>query len=173
MNMREYQDEVRRVSKRPIDAYPEIVQRAYFRLYAEPCEDLLRIFDVLIWGQGIAGEAGEVCDLIKKVHGHGTPFDGEKLKKELGDVLWYVAALADAHGFTLADVAEANAAKLRARHPNGFTVATANAKADETPARYVASQVAGYDANGSPVTDGPCPDCVEDVCSRHYMEHIK
>lgn len=38
---------------------------------------------------GIAGETGEVCDLVKKHIGHGHPLDKSKLVKELGDLLWY------------------------------------------------------------------------------------
>ena len=47
---------------------------------------------------GLAGESGEVCDLLKKHWGHRQPLDREKLKKELGDVLWYVGAIADQFG---------------------------------------------------------------------------
>jgi NTP pyrophosphatase (non-canonical NTP hydrolase) len=39
-------------------------------------------------GLGIAGEAGEVADLIKKEIGHGHPVDRQKILGELGDVLW-------------------------------------------------------------------------------------
>lgn len=50
-------------------------------------------FDLQILQLGLVGEAGEVADLIKKVEGHGHPANREKLIKELGDVLWYVAVL--------------------------------------------------------------------------------
>ena len=71
-------------------------------------------------GLGLTGEAGEVAELVKKAHGHGLPIDREKLKKELGDVQWYLARLADIHSITLEELAEANIAKLRARYPEGF-----------------------------------------------------
>lgn len=82
-------------------------------------EDDARLLPV--FGLGVAGEAGEVADLIKKHVGHGHPLDVSKLKYELGDVLWYVAALADICGLTLDDVAAANIEKLRARYPDGFS----------------------------------------------------
>lgn len=69
---------------------------------------------------GLAGEAGEVVELIKKARFHGVPYDTDQVKKELGDILWYVNQMAYAHGLTLAEVAQANADKLRARYPNGF-----------------------------------------------------
>lgn len=72
-------------------------------------------------GLGIAGEAGEVADLIKKHLHHGHPLDREKLIKELGDVLWYVAAVAKDIGVDLSEVAEANVMKLRKRYPDGFS----------------------------------------------------
>lgn len=70
---------------------------------------------------GLAGEAGEAADLAKKHLFHGHPLDRDKLRSELGDVLWYVATLADAVGLELGDIAEANIAKLRARYPEGFS----------------------------------------------------
>jgi len=50
--------------------------------------------EISAYALGLAGEAGEVVDLLKKSWGHGHPLDVEKLKKELGDALWYVVALA-------------------------------------------------------------------------------
>lgn len=69
---------------------------------------------------GLAGEAGEVGDLLKKHLFHGHPFDATKIAKELGDVLWYIAVMAHEIGVDLEVVAEMNVAKLRARYPEGF-----------------------------------------------------
>lgn len=69
---------------------------------------------------GIAGEAGEVVDYIKKVMFHNFDLDPDKLMEELGDVLAYVAMTATAYGMTLEDVAAANVKKLTKRYPNGF-----------------------------------------------------
>lgn len=84
-----------------------------------------------IAGMGIAGEAGEVCDLLKKHVHHERPLDVEALKKELGDVLWYVALACHLGGFTLDEVMRVGIAKLRARFPDGWSPAAAAAKADE------------------------------------------
>jgi NTP pyrophosphatase (non-canonical NTP hydrolase) len=70
---------------------------------------------------GLAGETGEVCDIIKKHLRWDKPIDMLDLKKELGDVLWYLAELADHFGFTLDDVAETNIKKLAARHGGAFS----------------------------------------------------
>lgn len=84
-------------------------------------------------GLGIAGEAGEVADMIKKeiYHGHGPNPDPSKMPKELGDVLWYVADLATSYGYTLEEVARMNVAKLQARYPAGFTTADSLARRDD------------------------------------------
>lgn len=74
-----------------------------------------------VYALGLAGEAGEVVDLLKKVWGHNKPLDKAHLCQELGDVLWYVTALADQFGMSLDDVADANIAKLTKRYPNGWS----------------------------------------------------
>jgi NTP pyrophosphatase (non-canonical NTP hydrolase) len=70
---------------------------------------------------GLAGESGEVADLVKKYLYPSKPGDGndtrERLIDELGDVLWYVAVLAIALNIDLEDIAVQNIAKLAARHP--------------------------------------------------------
>ncbi|MFZ2390757.1 MAG: nucleoside triphosphate pyrophosphohydrolase family protein [Minisyncoccales bacterium] len=68
---------------------------------------------------GLAGEAGEVAEKIKKVIRDGNGIVSEEKKeeitKELGDVLWYVANLAKELGVTLEDVAQKNLLKLQSR----------------------------------------------------------
>ena len=72
---------------------------------------------------GIAGEAGEVCEKIKKImrdqKGHFTEDNVEEISKELGDVLWYVAMLAVEFNIALSSVAEDNLAKLQDRMNRG------------------------------------------------------
>lgn len=69
---------------------------------------------------GLAGEAGEVADLIKKSLYPSKPGDGQdtetRLADELGDVLWYLAILAQGLGVSLNEIAEQNIHKLAARH---------------------------------------------------------
>lgn len=85
------------------------------------------------YGLGIAGEAGEVADIVKKVLFHDEPINAlppqatlmlsprrDDLRKELGDVLWYVAAVASDFGFSLDEIARANIDKLAERYPHGF-----------------------------------------------------
>lgn len=118
---------------------------------------------------GLGGEAGEVQDLIKKHIGHSHDLDREKIEKEIGDVLWYVAALAGMLGLSLGDVAAANLEKLRKRYPEGFDPARSRARTKpigpfgiepvaglNAIARFN-SLVAPFDANGSPVAPESIP----------------
>lgn len=70
---------------------------------------------------GLAGEAGEFANKIKKWAWHGSTLTPDAVADELGDVLWYVADLASAYGLTLDDVATGNVEKLWQRFPDGFT----------------------------------------------------
>ena len=62
---------------------------------------------------GLCGEAGEVAEKVKKNIRDGKSLDGVVL--ELGDVLWYISALADDLGVTLEEVAKTNIEKLQSR----------------------------------------------------------
>ena len=70
---------------------------------------------------GLAEEAGEVLGLVRKHLMQQKPLDRDALLLELGDVLWCLAAVASDHDLDLEQVALANVAKLRARHPGGFS----------------------------------------------------
>jgi NTP pyrophosphatase (non-canonical NTP hydrolase) len=69
---------------------------------------------------GLAGETGELVDVIKKDLFHGVTMTQVKFIDEAGDVLWYLAAMCKAAGVTLEQVAAANVRKLQARYPDGF-----------------------------------------------------
>lgn len=61
---------------------------------------------------GLTGEAGEVADKVKKIYRDGTDIDQKAIGKELGDVLWYITAMANELGLSLQDIMQANYEKL-------------------------------------------------------------
>ncbi len=70
---------------------------------------------------GLSGESGEICELFKHVFLGTDELDKDKLLKELGDIMWYIAEMCDAYGFTMQDVADRNLEKLSARHGSEFS----------------------------------------------------
>ena len=72
---------------------------------------------------GLAGEAGEIANEVKKIlrddNGQLTIDRRTKLIKELGDCLWYCAAVAEELNIDLGNVAAQNIAKLTRRQENG------------------------------------------------------
>jgi len=69
---------------------------------------------------GLAGEAGEVAEKHKKLMRDGYRKElPTEIKKELGDVLWYIAMCAREWGFDLQEIADANLAKLADRRERG------------------------------------------------------
>lgn len=80
---------------------------------------------------GLCEEAGEAATPVKRCIYYGQRLDEDMLRKELGDVLWYACALADAAGFLMSDVLQANIEKLAKRYPDlGWTAEDAAARRD-------------------------------------------
>jgi NTP pyrophosphatase (non-canonical NTP hydrolase) len=75
-------------------------------------------FTLGFFALGLTGEAGEVAEKIKK-HYRDDAFLGSTLLFELGDVLWYLTAIAGQLGCTLDDIIEYNVAKLESRYDRG------------------------------------------------------
>lgn len=81
-------------------------------------------YSILYPAFGLASEAGEVAGkLSKRLRDFNGDFEDpsfrQAMKKELGDVLWNLAALAHGFGFTLEDVADTNLEKLASRMARG------------------------------------------------------
>lgn len=81
---------------------------------------------------GLSTEVGEIGDIIKKHVVSGKAIDHHGIHEELGDLLWYVALLANVVGIDLADVMAANDLKLKRRYPSGqFSAQDSLAKRDK------------------------------------------
>ncbi len=111
MNIVDYQDYVEKL------ASPQSVETEKDRL--------------LTSALGLAGEAGECADLVKKHIYHGKEFKREDFIKELSDVMWYMAFACNTLGITIQDVIDVNVEKLNSRYKDGkFTLEEFKAKED-------------------------------------------
>lgn len=72
-------------------------------------------------GIGLATEAGEFLDALKKHVFYGKELDTVNLSEEMGDIFWYCAIIADQLGINFDDVMQTNIDKLKARYGDKFT----------------------------------------------------
>ena len=71
---------------------------------------------------GLAAESGEFTEVVKKIILQGKPYNEENvfhMKRELGDVCWYIAQACMALDTTFDEIIEMNVEKLKARYPGG------------------------------------------------------
>ena len=71
---------------------------------------------------GINAEGGEFAEIVKKAFFQGKPMDEDAqyhMKRELGDIMWYIAQACIALGITMDDVIETNIEKVESRYPGG------------------------------------------------------
>lgn len=96
--------------------------KEYQKLAMKTLNPSLTKKDMLVNGvMGLNGESGEVIDIVKKHMFQGHELDKDKIKKELGDVMWYVAEVCEALDLSLDEVMEGNIEKLAKRFKDGFT----------------------------------------------------
>jgi len=93
--------------------------------YQELCKKTAQKFEnkekeILTWGLGIVGEAGDVAGCIKKTFSHNNN-QKEGIKENIGDTLWYIAMICNYFGWDFEEILEENIEKLRKRYPEGFT----------------------------------------------------
>lgn len=97
--------------------YQTLTSRTNPRAKTDPIPNMLNL------ALGIAGESGEVVELIKKWAFHDHDLNPEEVTKEIGDLLWYVSELCNALEIPLGLVFEKNIDKLMKRYPEGFFTA--------------------------------------------------
>lgn len=61
---------------------------------------------------------------------HEKELDTEHVKKEIGDICWYIAMMCESFGFSMDEILQMNIDKLKARYPEGFDTVRANNRKD-------------------------------------------
>jgi len=94
--------------------YQEICKTTAKKDYDSPTEE------ILTWGLGITGEAGDVASCIKKTFAHKND-QKTGIRENIGDTLWYAAMICNFFNWDMDEVLGENVKKLAARFPQGFT----------------------------------------------------
>jgi NTP pyrophosphatase (non-canonical NTP hydrolase) len=112
-----YQEFVNEVTSNPSKNYYDFGQRlAVLNDQGFPTERLLTA------AVGMCAEAGEFTEVVKKIVFQGKPVNEDNLfhlKRELGDIMWYVMQACMGLGVSLDEVVEMNVEKLLSRYPEG------------------------------------------------------
>jgi NTP pyrophosphatase (non-canonical NTP hydrolase) len=114
--MESYEDMVRRLNKPAREIWEKL----------QPVD-----VDLIHAAMGLAGEAGEVLDLIKKVTINGHLLDVEKLVKELGDIEFYMERMRQILDISREIILNVNQTKLTNRYPAGYSDEASIRRADD------------------------------------------
>lgn len=144
MNLNEYQKEIKKIllnahyqwlekkssSSNILDHYSEelskyLNKKITINEYQKRVQDtwITNEFDLERFILGICGESGEIAELFKKIYrgdyDNQTELIKEKLEKEIGDVIYYLAQLCNYHDLVLEDILQKNIDKLAKRKEEG------------------------------------------------------
>ena len=113
-----YLDFVTGVTSLPSTDLPALLSRIT-ELDVEGDADIPRLLTAAL---GLTAEAGEFTEIVKKIILQGKPYNNENvfhMKRELGDICWYIAQACMALDTTFDEIIEMNVNKLEARYPGG------------------------------------------------------
>ncbi len=117
-------DKVTAVEK--IQEILEKVDSGSLKEYQEACEMTARKDfetpkeEIMTWGLGVTGEAGDVASCIKKTFMHDND-QKEGIKENIGDVMWYIAMICNFFDWDMQKILDGNVEKLKKRYPEGFS----------------------------------------------------
>ena len=113
-----YLDFVAGVTSDPSSDLPALLQRITELDVEHDCH----VPRLLTAALGLAAESGEFTEVVKKIILQGKPYNEENIfhmKRELGDICWYLAQACMALDTTFDEIIEMNVEKLEARYPGG------------------------------------------------------
>lgn len=83
--------------------------------------------EILCWGCGISGEAGDIASCIKKTFIHKND-QTRGIRENIGDTMWYIVTICNFFNWNLNEILKENIEKLKKRYPKGFTYKDAKRK---------------------------------------------
>ena len=113
-----YLDFVAEVTSPASSNYADLLRRINL-LEIEDDADVPRLLTAAL---GLTAEAGEFTEVVKKIILQGKPYNEDNvfhMKRELGDICWYIAQACMALDTTFDEIIEMNVEKLKARYPGG------------------------------------------------------
>ena len=113
-----YIEFVRQTTSPASTNYADLMSR-FTQLEVESDADVPRLLTAAL---GMTAEAGEFTEIVKKIFLQGKPYSEENafhMKRELGDILWYIAQACMALDTNFLEIMEMNYEKLSARYPEG------------------------------------------------------
>ena len=117
IDLKKYVDFVDATTSNPSKQYSDFLTRLHsLEVEGFPTERLLTA------AVGMSAEAGEFTEIVKKIVFQGKPVNQENLfhlKRELGDIMWYVSQACIGLDISLEEVIQMNFEKLSARYPEG------------------------------------------------------
>ncbi len=117
IDLNKYVEFVNTTTSKPSKEFPEFADRLNdLKIQGFPTERLLTA------AVGMSAEAGEFTEIVKKIVFQGKPVNEENLfhlKRELGDIMWYVSQACLGLDISLEEVIQMNFEKLSARYPEG------------------------------------------------------
>ena len=117
VDLKKYIEFVYGVTSAPSTDYTALVQRMT-ALEAEDAD----VCKLLTAALGLTAESGEFTEIVKKIVFQGKPYNNENvfhMKRELGDICWYIAQACMALDTTFDEIIEMNVSKLESRYPGG------------------------------------------------------
>ena len=118
IDTKKYIDFVRQTTSPASTNYTDLISRLS-ELEVQHNADVPRLMTAAF---GMSAEAGEFTEVVKKIFLQGKPYNEENafhLKRELGDICWYIAQACMALDTNFLEIMEMNYEKLSARYPEG------------------------------------------------------
>jgi NTP pyrophosphatase (non-canonical NTP hydrolase) len=132
IELNDYQEFVKTTISKPSSNFGEFTHRLY--QLEETANSLgVKIPEMLTAANGLCAEAGGFTEIVKKIVFQGKPLDEDNIyhmKRELGDICWYLSVACTALNISLEEVLVMNVEKLSARYPEGFDIIKSEVRKD-------------------------------------------